>query len=103
MLTPAYGRCLVADMDSWSRRHPGPAPRSRSASPSSRPAADGLRALVLDDEAHARDEITFLLNGDPRVASVRSVASGASALKLLSNDPFDVLFCDIKMPGLNGL
>ncbi len=59
--------------------------------------------LVLDDEPHARDEISFLLGGDPRVTSVRSAASGASALKLLSNEPFDVLFCDIKMPGLNGL
>jgi DNA-binding LytR/AlgR family response regulator len=58
---------------------------------------------VLDDEPHARDEISFLLDGDPRIASVRSASSGASALKLLSNEPFDVLFCDIKMPGLNGL
>jgi DNA-binding LytR/AlgR family response regulator len=63
----------------------------------------GLRALVLDDEPHARDEISFLLDGDPRIGSVRSASSGASALKLLSNEPFDVLFCDIKMPGLNGL
>jgi DNA-binding LytR/AlgR family response regulator len=62
-----------------------------------------LRALVLDDEPHARDEISFLLDGDPRIGSVRSASSGASALKLLSNEPFDVLFCDIKMPGLNGL
>ncbi|MEV6844051.1 LytTR family DNA-binding domain-containing protein [Actinoplanes sp. NPDC051411] len=58
---------------------------------------------MLDDEPHARDEISFLLDGDPRIGSVRSAASGASALKLLSNEPFDVLFCDIKMPGLNGL
>jgi DNA-binding LytR/AlgR family response regulator len=58
---------------------------------------------VLDDEPHARDEISFLLDGDPRIGSVRSASSGASALKLLSNEPFDVLFCDIKMPGLNGL
>jgi DNA-binding LytR/AlgR family response regulator len=59
--------------------------------------------LVLDDEPHARDEISFLLDGDPRISSVRSASSGASALKLLGNEPFDVLFCDIKMPGLNGL
>lgn len=58
---------------------------------------------MLDDEPHARDEISFLLDGDPRIGSVRSASSGASALKLLSNEPFDVLFCDIKMPGLNGL
>jgi DNA-binding LytR/AlgR family response regulator len=59
--------------------------------------------LVLDDESHVRDEIAFLLDGDPRVASVRTAASSASALKLLSTEAFDVLFCDIKMPGLNGL
>jgi DNA-binding LytR/AlgR family response regulator len=58
---------------------------------------------VLDDESHARDEISFLLEGDPRVASVRTAASGATALKLLSTEVFDVLFCDIRMPGLNGL
>ena len=58
---------------------------------------------MVDDEPHARDEISFLLDGDPRIGSVRVAASGASALKLLSNEPFDVLFCDIKMPGLNGL
>jgi DNA-binding LytR/AlgR family response regulator len=62
-----------------------------------------MRALVLDDESHARDEIAFLLDRDPRVASVRTAASGASALKLLSTEAFDVLFCDIKMPGLDGL
>jgi DNA-binding LytR/AlgR family response regulator len=58
---------------------------------------------VLDDEPHARDEITFLLAGDPRVGPVRTAASSASALKLLSTNTFDILFCDIKMPGLDGL
>jgi DNA-binding LytR/AlgR family response regulator len=58
---------------------------------------------VLDDESHARDEIAYLLGGDPRIASVRTAASSASALKLLSTEAFDVLFCDIKMPGLDGL
>jgi DNA-binding LytR/AlgR family response regulator len=62
-----------------------------------------MRALVLDDEAHAREEIAYLLDGDPLVASVRTAASSASALKLLTTEPFDVLFCDIKMPGLDGL
>jgi DNA-binding LytR/AlgR family response regulator len=62
-----------------------------------------MRALVLDDESHARDEIAYLLGSDPRIASVRTAASGSSALKLLSTEAFDVLFCDIKMPGLNGL
>jgi DNA-binding LytR/AlgR family response regulator len=59
--------------------------------------------LVIDDEAHARDEIAFLLEKDRRIASVRCACSGAAALKMLSSESFDVLFCDIKMPGLDGL
>ncbi len=34
---------------------------------------------------------------------MRSAANAASALRLLNADPADVIFCDIKMPGLDGL
>ena len=62
-----------------------------------------LRALVVDDEAPARSELAFLLGRDPRIAQLRTVASGAEALRVLEAEPIDVLFCDIKMPGLDGL
>jgi DNA-binding LytR/AlgR family response regulator len=65
--------------------------------------AEGLRVLVVDDEAPARDELAFLLAEDPRVGAVRSAGSASLALKMLTDEPFDVLFCDIKMPGLDGM
>jgi DNA-binding LytR/AlgR family response regulator len=73
----------------------------------SAPAAAGrtapLRALVVDDEAPAREELTWLLGRDPNVATVRSAASASEALRALELEPVDVVFCDVKMPGLDGL
>jgi DNA-binding LytR/AlgR family response regulator len=62
-----------------------------------------LRALVVDDEAPALGELAFLLEQDPRIGRVRTAGSGAEALKALEAEPVDVLFCDIQMPGLDGL
>ena len=63
----------------------------------------GLRALVVDDEAPAREELGWLLRQDPRIASIRSAASGADALRALDTGDIDVVFCDISMPGLDGM
>jgi two-component system, LytTR family, response regulator LytT len=63
----------------------------------------GLRVVVADDEAPAREELGFLLGRDPRIASVRTVRSGAEALRALDEEPVDALFLDIRMPGLDGL
>ncbi len=62
-----------------------------------------LAALVVDDEAPAREELAFLLRDDPRVGVVRTAGSAGSALRLLGDEPVDVVFCDIKMPGLDGV
>lgn len=62
-----------------------------------------LRVLVVDDEAPAREELAFLLSGDERVGVIRTAHSAAAALKLLNDEPVDVIFCDIKMPGLDGV
>jgi DNA-binding LytR/AlgR family response regulator len=62
-----------------------------------------LRALVVDDETPAREELAYLLGQDPRITAVRTAASAAQALKLLNDERFEVLFCDIKMPGLDGV
>ncbi len=65
--------------------------------------AVGLRALVVDDEAPAREELAYLLREDGRVGEIRTAPGAAQALKLLNDEPFDVVFCDIKMPGLDGM
>jgi DNA-binding LytR/AlgR family response regulator len=62
-----------------------------------------LRALVVDDEAPARDEVAYLLRADSRIGSVQTAGNATQALKLLNDEPPDVIFCDIKMPGLDGL
>jgi DNA-binding LytR/AlgR family response regulator len=67
------------------------------------PAGQPLRALVVDDEAPALEELTWLLSRDPRVGSIRKATSGAEALRALDAEPVDVIFSDIRMPGLDGL
>jgi DNA-binding LytR/AlgR family response regulator len=66
-------------------------------------AAAPLTALVVDDEAPARGELAWLLDADPRVGCVRAVDGGAEALRALETRRFDVVFCDILMPDLDGL
>src|SRR6476661_1511560 len=73
------------------------------ATPDPRPAAPGLRALVVDDEAPALEELSWLLRQDPRVALVRTADSAAEALKVLEPGDVDVVFSDISMPGLDGM
>jgi DNA-binding LytR/AlgR family response regulator len=62
-----------------------------------------LRALVVDDEAPACEELVYLLRNDARVGEVRCARSGPQALRLLGDAPADVVFCDLKMPGLQGV
>ncbi len=67
------------------------------------PNAPGLRILVLDDEAPALDELTFLLRRDPRVGEVFACDSPTEALRMLKETEVDAVFLDIQMPGLTGI
>ncbi len=61
---------------------------------------NGLRVLVVDDEADIRELITVVLESyGIRVKAVTSATAALAALK-----PFqpDVLICDIRMPDGNG-
>lgn len=62
-----------------------------------------LRALVADDEPLARDELAYLLRCVGLVEVVDQAASAIEALARLHEQPYDVLFLDIRMPGLSGL
>lgn len=62
-----------------------------------------LRALVVDDEAPTRAELTYLLERDDRIGELHSASSATEALRSLDDHPVDVVFCDISMPGLDGL
>jgi two-component system, LytTR family, response regulator len=62
-----------------------------------------LRALVADDEALARDELVYMLRRVGGIGTVAQAASAVEALALLQKERYDVLFLDIRMPGLSGL
>ncbi len=62
-----------------------------------------LRALIADDEALARDELAYMLQRVGGVATVDHAASAVEALARLQQATYDVLFLDIRMPGLDGL
>jgi DNA-binding LytR/AlgR family response regulator len=62
-----------------------------------------LRALVADDEEPALAELVYLLSRDDRIGEIRTASNGPDALKILQGADLDVVFCDIKMPGLDGI
>ena len=68
-----------------------------------RPARPPLQVLVADNEAPAREELAGLLRHDPRIGEVRVAADGLSALRELEEHRLDAVFCDIDLPGLDGL
>lgn len=67
------------------------------------------RALIVDDEAPAREELRFLieelgeLDGAGPVQVVGEATNGEEALLLLQSLDYDLVFLDIRMPGLTGL
>jgi signal transduction histidine kinase len=63
-------------------------------------ALDGLRVLVVDDEADTRELLAFVL--EQCGARVMTVASAREALDTLAESKFDVLLSDIGMPGEDG-
>ena len=62
-----------------------------------------FRALVVDDEAPARGELNYLLKQSPRVKEVLEAEGASQCMDLLAAEPIDVLFLDIRMPGMDGL
>jgi DNA-binding LytR/AlgR family response regulator len=63
----------------------------------------GAAALVVDDEAPALDELSYLLRSMPGVSVVDVAISSSDALRCLQERPYDIVFLDIRMPSLNGI
>jgi PAS domain S-box-containing protein len=64
------------------------------------PSLNGVRVLLVDDLAEARELVTFALVG--RGAEVRAAASAAEGLSILGEWRPDVILADIAMPGEDG-
>ncbi|TAK18034.1 MAG: response regulator, partial [Acidobacteria bacterium] len=61
-----------------------------------------LRAVVVDDEQLARDEVCYLLGQAGQVDVVGQAANGVDALRLAGELAPDLLLLDVQMPGLDG-
>jgi two-component system, LytTR family, response regulator len=70
------------------------------APPDKRPAP--IHALVVDDEALARRNLTVLLRSDPDIASVVECGSGLEAIEEIRKSKPDLVFLDVQMPECGG-
>lgn len=60
-----------------------------------------LRALIVDDEKPARDELAYLLGAHADV-EIDQAATAAQALAAMATGRPDLVLCDIHMPGADG-
>jgi two-component system LytT family response regulator/two-component system response regulator LytT len=61
-----------------------------------------LKALIVDDEKPARDELEYLLGSIDDVEVVAQGKNGIEAIALVPRLEPDVVFLDVQMPGLDG-
>lgn len=62
-----------------------------------------MTCLIVDDEPVAREILEGYIADTPGLTLQASCSSGISALKFLKSEQPDLLFLDIKMPGLSGM
>lgn len=59
------------------------------------------RVLIADDDADIRDLVAFKLNQSGH--QVTAVEDGVAALRVVHEQPLDLVLLDIRMPGMSGL
>lgn len=60
------------------------------------------KALLVDDERLARNDLRLLLKEHQNIQVVGEAANGTEALELIKETAPDLVFLDIQMPGING-
>jgi two-component system response regulator LytT len=61
-----------------------------------------INTIIVDDEKPARDELAFLLKGFPEINLIGQGKNGVEAVALIKEHLPDLVFLDVKMPGLDG-
>jgi two-component system response regulator LytT len=64
--------------------------------------ATPLTALIIDDEPLARQELQYLLDAAGDVSILAQGTNGIEAVDLIRTHKPDVIFLDVRMPGLDG-
>ncbi len=60
-----------------------------------------MKILVVDDERFIRSSLKELLEMESH--TVDAAENGPDAIKMAESEKYDVIFCDIKMPGMDGV
>lgn len=61
-----------------------------------------LSALIVDDEPLAREGLKLLLAEDAGIARVTEAKHGKDAVRLIRQEPPDLVFLDVQMPEISG-
>lgn len=64
---------------------------------------EGLRTIIVDDEAAAVRRLVHLCAALPMINIIATAGGGAAALALLEHTPVDLILLDIEMPCVSGL
>jgi two-component system LytT family response regulator len=67
------------------------------------PQSDGIRVLVVDDEAPARLRLIDLLRQDAQVSAVMEASDGEMAVRMILSERPDLVLLDVQMPELSGM
>lgn len=62
-----------------------------------------LRAIIVEDEYLAREELEYLVKSHSEIDIVASFEDGLEAFKYLQDHDVDVVFLDIQIPSIDGL
>jgi signal transduction histidine kinase/ActR/RegA family two-component response regulator len=99
---PGQGSCFTLRIPAGGRMRPTElAPDAGQPAAVSGPAARRLRVLVVDDNIDAADSLAALVQAIGH--EVRVAYGGAAGLKEAADFLPEAIFCDLGMPGVNGL
>ena len=62
-----------------------------------------ISCIIIDDEPLAVKLMESYVTKTPFLELEGSFTSGGQAFEFIQDNPVDLLFCDIQMPGLNGM
>jgi DNA-binding NarL/FixJ family response regulator len=64
---------------------------------------EGIRVLIVDDQARTRQSLTALLATWPHISGIQQAANGSEAVHMVEQSQPDVILMDARMPDMDGV